>query len=352
MENKFILVVMTVVSFIAIILAATAFVRVQQFKDGTPPPVTATPTEIAIVLSPIAVNTPTPSPTDTSTPSPTNTPMPSPTTKPTNTATETAMPTPTHTPTVADTPTETPLPTDTPAPTMTPTTAPPSPTPPPPAEAVVIADSVELRTGPAADHYDVITTLPNGTPLNEIRPVVNNNAWLQVSPRLDAGEDLKGYVTTDPNYVRINTNLAEIPPIYEYGPKPLTPGWYETLALDALIEFTWEAAGLPLRENQVYSVILVRDDLTDAGACYHWQTTETTLSFKPKDYDCPAGDYHWGVGLATNMGQDEEGKIIWRDDSQSDERFPIGIGVPHSGKPSGSDSGGGGLRNDPNRPNN
>lgn len=117
------------------------------------------------------------------------------------------------------------------------------------------------------------------------------------------------------------------------------PRQYETRSVDGLIEFSWEPVGLPLEEDQFYSVILVRDDLTDADACYHWQIKETKISLTPEDFNCTAGDYHWGVGLATVMGHDEENKIIWRDDSERDERNPIGIGVPYSKRP--RDGGGG-----------
>lgn len=127
---------------------------------------------------------------------------------------------------------------------------------------------------------------------------------------------------------------------FRFGPKLLEPIRFASYPPEETIRFTWES--LPLQgEHQYYSVILVRDDLSDAEACFHWQVKEPETFIKPADHGCTPGDYHWGVGIATDLSAGE-GDFIWRDDSQFDERFPIGIGVPHSGgKPGSGDSSGG-----------
>jgi hypothetical protein len=123
--------------------------------------------------------------------------------------------------------------------------------------------------------------------------------------------------------------------MYEFGPHLLEPKQFETRAIDALITFKWHNYG-PLAEHQIYSIILVRDDLPDAASCYHWQTKVPEVAFKPKDHNCTPGDYHWGVGLATDLSGGQADEPIWQDDSEFDERNPIGIGQPHSKRPQSS----------------
>jgi len=106
--------------------------------------------------------------------------------------------------------------------------------------------------------------------------------------------------------------------------------------VEANITFTWSE--YPLAEHQFYSIILVRDDLTDGEACYHWQTKEPAVTFKPADHGCTPGAYHWGVGIATDLAESRGPERIWRDDSAFDERNPIGLGMPHPDRPSGGSS--------------
>jgi hypothetical protein len=257
----------------------------------------------------IVVPTPTSTPTVTDTPTPTSTPIP--TSTPTNTLTPTS--------TSTATPTQTPTPVDTPTPIPT-----------PPQARVVAANGLESRSGPGAD-YGVIDTLPNGTPLDVLRRVVDKDDWIKVSVGPDSDDSIKGYVHIAPGSIKINVKLNDIPLMYEFGPKLYEPEPFADRPVDEMITFKWQDYG-PLEEHQYYSIILVLDGLSDEHSCYHGQTKEPGVSFKPEDYGCIRGDYHWGVSIATNLACGR-GEPNWRDDSERDERNPIGIGIPYSGGP-------------------
>jgi uncharacterized protein YraI len=209
-----------------------------------------------------------------------------------------------------------------------------TPTPPTPAkfpDAVVIApdSAVPLRSGPG-DNYDLICSLPHGTTLDVLRRVHNKDNWIKVAVNPDSDERIEGYVTTAPELIKVNVDLNDVPPIYEFGPKLREPERFAQRAVDELITFKWQDYG-PLEEFQDYSLILVRDGLSDEGACYHWQPKEPEVSFRPKDYGCTAGAYHWGVSIATDLSGGN--KTEWRKDSEFNERNPIGIGMPYPNAP-------------------
>lgn len=351
--------------FLAVIVGGVGYVLVGPV-DPTPIP-TVTPTiasnPIAIPLPPTDTPLP-PSSTATEAPTPTDTPTLVPTTStPTNTPTP---PTPTDTPTLTPTYTPTPTPTNTLTPTaaFTPTLTPtPSATPSIPSNAVVTAaNGIELLCGPgtkpnSTDKYDLITIVPQGTALDVLRRVFGKDDWIKVGVKRDSidivnvncpgrtsifsesGDRVEGWVPL--GVIKINVEkLSNAPPMYEFGPHLLNPEPFAQRALDETVTFTWQDYG-PLAEHQIYSLLLVRDDLPDEQSCYHWQTTVPEISFKPKDYDCTPGDYHWRVGLATDLSKGVGDERIWQDDSEFDERSPIGIGQPHSRKPEDSGNGGG-----------
>jgi hypothetical protein len=209
---------------------------------------------------------------------------------------------------------------------------------------VIDPNGVELRKGPNKDNYGLIDTLPQGTSLNNLRPVVRNEAWMQaMAAKLDVSEPITGYVTTAPGSVQLNVQLDDFPPIYEFGPAPLEPKWGETRSTGETITFKWQEDYAELEEHQFYSLILVRDDLEDKDACFHWQTKETEMVVKPEDYGCGGGAYHWGVGIATDLAEGAGNGPDWRDDSERDERFPLGLDIPHPDRPEGGGGGGEGA---------
>ncbi|MCB0168267.1 MAG: hypothetical protein KDI79_28830 [Anaerolineae bacterium] len=320
--NKFIGLVMLIASVIMLVLSITAFSRVQNVivvvESFTPTP-TETPLIVAVITSP-STPSPTKSPSRTLTPTSTNAPT-----------LEPDPPTPTFTPTASPSPS--PIP---PTPTETPILLPPTSTP-VPADAIVNAtDGLQLHVGPG-EAYDVKATLSPGTPLEILQRVVNNDNWLKVLTTSPPGQIIDGFVAINSDAVAINVDLNEIPPIYEYGPKLLEPERFKDYPVEANITFTWN--GYPLAEHQFYSIILVRDDLTDGEACFHWQATEPVITIKPEDYGCTPGAYHWGVGIATDLTAGVGDKRIWRDDSASDERNPIGLGIPHPDRPTNDNNG-------------
>lgn len=307
----------------------------------------ATPTGAQPTRTPTEPPTPTNSPTPTATPTATNSPVP-PTHTPTEPPTPTDSPTPTATPTLTNTPTptHTPTPTDTATSTATSTPLPP-PTEPPFDAVVTAANSIELYAGPQTGivNYDKVATLRNGTFLNIQRRLVNNDDWIKISAE-SGSEIIEGWINIGSGDVEISANLDDFPPMYEFGPRLLSPIKFESRAVDGIIEFAWEGISSPLEEHQYYSLILVRDDLSDEEACYHWQTKETKVTFVPEEYGCTPGAYHWGVGIATDLTKGEGNEREWRDDSERDERNPIGLGIPHPEEPddggdssSGNDSG-------------
>ncbi len=222
-------------------------------------------------------------------------------------------------------------------------------------EAVVIsANGLELRDGPGTDDsYHPITTLPKGTALTVLRPVVNKPDWIKVLANLESTRIVTGYVITAPESIQINVDLADIPPIFEYGPHLIDPKPFEQRANDHFITFKWENKGL--QEGQCYSLIIYRTDLSPGEACFHYQYEEmpgeeAVVDVSPIKHSCTPGEYYWGVGIATpkldtSVGPCEGvpwGAENWRDDSERDERNIIGLSVVPRDKPSDGGEGGGG----------
>lgn len=190
-----------------------------------------------------------------------------------------------------------------------------------------------LRSGPG-DSYDSIRTLPYGTTLDVERLVHNKADWIKVAVNPGTAEHVEGYVNIASGLIKVNADLGDVPPIYEYGPGLLEPIRFANYAVEDNITFKWKDY-VVLEEHQYYSIILVHDDLSDEKACYHWQTKETEVSFRPKDHNCTAGGYHWGVSIATDLSGGE--RTDWRRDSEFNERNPIGIGMPHPDTPTGDE---------------
>jgi hypothetical protein len=46
------------------------------------------------------------------------------------------------------------------------------------------------------------------------------------------------------------------------------------------------------------------------------------------------------VGIATDLAEGAGNGPDWRDDSERDERFPIGLDIPHPDRPEGGGGGG------------
>lgn len=308
------------------------------------------------------------------TPTPTHTRIP--TSSPTPTPNRVSLP-PIETPTPTDTsvpPTDNPTPTDTLAwPTDTPTPVPPPTAIPIPVDAVAAAiNGVELLCGPgtkpnSTDKYDLITVVPQGTGLDVLRRVVGKEDWIKVgvernsvdianvscpgstSVFSESGDNVEGWVLL--GAIEVNIELSNISSMYEFGPHLLNPEPFAQRSIEDIITFTWQDYG-SLAENQIYSLMIVRDGLPDAESCYHWQTKTPEMMLKFKDFEnCTRGDYHWSVGLATDLSGGIGDTRNWRDDSEFDERNPIGIDQPHSGAKSANNSiggsGGGTIISDP-----
>jgi uncharacterized protein YraI len=214
-------------------------------------------------------------------------------------------------------------------------------------DAVVMAPgSVVLLRSYPGDDYGVIHTLPDGTALQVLRRVYNKDNWIKVAVNPGSEERIEGYVTTASGLIKVNVDLNDVPPIYEFGPTLLKPEPSVQRALEEPITFKWQDYGV-LEEHQYYSLILYRDDLSEKDACYHDQYKVPEALIKPEDYDgCTPGVYYWGVGIATKiLGEDgkpmlgEDGRLIWRDDSERDHRRVIGLSVPPPESHAGDDSG-------------
>jgi hypothetical protein len=259
-------------------------------------------------------------------------PTPTPTPTWTGTPTSTPTPTPTHTPTPTATPSHTPTPTDTP--TATPTF---TPTPIPPDAIVIAANGVELRSGPSLTepNYGLVETLHKGDILDVQRCAFGKDDWIQVSVNKDSGGVITGWVHLDPEAVKLNVNLNDFPPMYEYGPTLIKPMPSEQRALEEPTMFMWQDYG-KLEDNQRYSLIIYRTDLAPKDSCYHNQFEIPQALIKLKDFDrCTPGIYYWGVGVATKILDEngkqvvgEDGNLLWRDDSERDHQNIIGLGVP------------------------
>jgi tetratricopeptide (TPR) repeat protein/tRNA A-37 threonylcarbamoyl transferase component Bud32 len=320
---------------------------------------TLPPSLTPIVLVPTSTSTI----TFTSTSTPTRTPSPSVTLIITSTPTPSSTLTPTWTPTPTKTPTPTWIATSTNTPMIT--------HPIPAADAVVIAPSgfVRLYSGPAVEGYSLVATLPNGTNLDILRHVHDKDDWIKVVANPGTTEAVEGYVSTASGLIRINVALADIPLIREYGPHLVDPEPYEQQAVDHFITFKWNNVGL--QEGQCYSLLLypTDEDKGPGNDCFHFQyleaqnSEETHADVRPSEHGCTTGEYYWSVGIATPIQNEDDGNLgvceasigsdgnpLWRDDSERDERYIIGIGVPPRNRPSTSDGGDNGIRNDPDHP--
>lgn len=207
-----------------------------------------------------------------------------------------------------------------------------------PSEAIVIAtNGVELRDGPATDndYYHTIATLPKGTALTVLRPVVNKPDWIKISANLESTATITGYVMTAPEFIQINVDLGDIPPMYEFGPILFEPKPWTTYPVGETVRFIWEE--FPLEPDQIYSIIVLRDDFPPEKACIHIQAKmpEVFLTL-----DCPAGSYHWLVLVATKLPEGSESQ--WREDSERNHISYFGIGEPHKNAPSDGGNGGSG----------
>lgn len=218
---------------------------------------------------------------------------------------------------------------------------------------MIAANGVNLRTGPS-DNYDPVELfplLPQNTKLDVLRTILGNDDWIKVRVNVDSSDQpVVGYVPV--GYIKINKDLADIPPIFEFGPHLVDPKPYEQRPADYFITFKWENKSL--HPGQFYSVILYRTDQGPGDACFHYQyeearsSIETQTDVTPSEYGCLTGEYYWGVGIATPvLGEDgkpllgPDGKPVWRDDSEFDERNIIGLGVPPRDRPKDTKSGGG-----------
>ena len=284
-------------------------------EEATLPP-TSIPTAVEIT------DTAT-SPPATATPSPTDTPSPPPT----------KTPTATHTPTTIFTPTPTQSPTV--APTLSPT--------PIPADAVVLASSGVTRyQKPKEEEGKIIDILPNGQGIDVFDQVEiehqpgSPEKWFRVSRPGEGGDG--GWVKHDG--IQLNIVEDDITTIYGFGPRLRSPIEFLNVPPDEPTVYSWEMLA-PLKSDQYYSIILVHDDLPDGEACFHWQTKDLQIDINPSNHNCSTGEYHWGVGVATQItGTIEAGNIGWHDDTAFDQRWAIGVGTPHRGGNPGDGEGG------------
>ncbi|MBI1881044.1 MAG: SH3 domain-containing protein [Chloroflexi bacterium] len=168
----------------------------------------STPTEQGGISSILPTLTVTPTPIPIATPIVAQLELPTVTAQP-PIDTSTPMPTvsPSSTPSATSTPIGLPLPTSTP-------------------EAVVVANELNLRSGPGTT-YAAISVLPHGDDL-EILARIPSNEWIQVVP---VSGDALGWVAAAPEYVRINVDLNSIPIITPPpSPPPPTPPPISVLA--------------------------------------------------------------------------------------------------------------------------
>lgn len=275
---------------------------------------------------------------------------------PSASATSTDTPSPSPSPTDVPVPTETPeLPTYTPHPSNTPTIKP-NPTPTntstPSPEAIVVAEKLNLRTGPGTG-YNIIASLIQGTVL-EILGANSANSWIKVA----TDKEIAGWVAAAPQFVEIRnvadgiplvtipptptlaitpTPVASPTPKYEYGPKLFEPARWASVGVGSYVDFKWESRSLNL--DQYYSIRVIRENSPPEDYCIHKQTQDSSIYLKLIDVNgqnCPAGDYYWSVAIATKLSDGD-----WQLDSNQNEKNHFGIGAPHSNAPSTSEEGGG-----------
>jgi len=255
-------------------------------KETTPASITGNTTSTLTDVS-IPTNTPTPSPSNTSTP--TNLPLP-PTSTDTPVPTPTSLPSPTHTPVP---------PTDTPSPTLTP-----SPTP----EAVVAANSLNLRAGPGTN-YEVVATLDRGDIL-EVTGRIVNNAWVQV---VTLNSDQVGWVSAAPSLVEINLDLNNVSVVPAPTPPPPTPTPVPTSPTPAILYLAprptspdngsgafgtfpplfWEWDGR-LADDEYFEVRIWHESITDYHPALGW------VKGPPFDFNISQerpGKYYWTVAV-------------------------------------------------------
>lgn len=96
----------------------------------------------------------------------------------------------------------------------------PSPEPTPTPEALVIVESLNLRSGPGTVYDPPIGVLHKGDILDVLGRIISND-WIQVLP---ANPDVVGWVRATPDLVQINVDLNTIPTI-QPPPTPTATPW-------------------------------------------------------------------------------------------------------------------------------
>jgi tetratricopeptide (TPR) repeat protein len=191
--------------------------------------VTSTPNEVTVAESPIPLGTP------------------SSTTNPSETSSATSTPNETITLELA-TSTNTASPTPIPAPITTTPTLP---------EAIVVANQINLRSGPGIV-YDIIDSLSRGDVLN-IRGRITSNDWIQV---VSLNSGILGWVNTESGLIQINIDLNTIPIIevpLTQTPLPapvLIAPENGLVSIGILPDLIWEWGDIIQQEDYYYEVII------------------------------------------------------------------------------------------------
>ncbi|HRW08484.1 MAG TPA: SH3 domain-containing protein [Caldilineaceae bacterium] len=117
-------------------------------------------------------------------------------------------------------------------------------------EAEVIAEQLNIRTGPGTN-YSRVTTLSKGAIVTVLKQV-NSCQWLNIRYRLLSGESRRGWISGSSQYVRINVSCNEIPaseangnwsPLYLSNscPRPIEVAIrYRTLSGEWLTDGWWQ----------------------------------------------------------------------------------------------------------------
>ena len=231
----------------------------------------------------------------------------------------------TPTPTYTATPTHTPTSTPTSTPTATPTgTPPPTDTPTPIPGAVVLAEALNLRSGPGIV-YDILAVLKQGDSLK----VTGRNLavdWLKVI----APDGKEGWVAAsllEVNLPLAGVALAQIPPTPTSMPTPTatpTPTLLPPpiplepengaafLGEPPLLKWQWDRPRAP---DEVFAVRVRREGET--RLCHHDKADKpeyrASLSY------CTAGTHYWSVALVRDLDPrlPEEDINRWQDLSES-----------------------------------
>ncbi|MCB0190992.1 MAG: SH3 domain-containing protein [Anaerolineae bacterium] len=228
-------------------------------------------------------------------------------------ATKTPSPLPTSTQETAQSgagdftlPTSTLSPTDTPIvkPTATPLLPTPIVTPSPESEAMVIApNGLNLRNGPGLVYDPPINSLDEGETL-EILGRTANSEWINV---LATEKNVKGWISTASNLIKINTNLENVPIVASpalpeptasptsltdtySAPIPTAPddgsGSYGTFPP---LTWTWDRE---LAEDEYFEVRIWHESITDYHPALGW------VKVPPFDFNISqerSGKYYWTV---------------------------------------------------------